>query len=43
MKINTIETPRLFLRSFQKEDACFTISIWNDNEMCADYKYELML
>ena len=33
MKIETIETPRLFLRSFTKEDACFAISIWNDPEM----------
>lgn len=33
MRIQTIETPRLFLRSFEKEDARFAISIWNDPEM----------
>ena len=33
MKIKTIETPRLNLRSFEKEDARFAISIWNDPEM----------
>ncbi len=33
MKIETIETPRLYLRSFEKEDARFAISIWNDPEM----------
>lgn len=33
MKIQTIETPRLYLRSFEKEDARFAISIWNDPEM----------
>ena len=33
MKINTIETSRLFLRGFEKEDARFAISIWNDPEM----------
>lgn len=33
MKIKTIETPRLYLRSFEKEDAGFAISIWNDPEM----------
>lgn len=33
MKTETIETPRLFLRSFTKEDARFAISIWNDPEM----------
>ncbi len=33
MKIKTIETPRLYLRSFAKEDARFAISIWNDPEM----------
>lgn len=33
MKIKTIETPRLFLRGFEKEDARFAISIWNDPEM----------
>ena len=33
MKIETIETARLFLRSFTKEDARFAIGIWNDPEM----------
>ena len=33
MKIQTIETPRLYLRSFKKEDARFAIGIWNDPEM----------
>lgn len=33
MKIETIETPRLYLRSFEREDARFAISIWNDPEM----------
>lgn len=33
MKIERIETPRLFLRGFEKEDAGFAISIWNDPEM----------
>lgn len=33
MKIKTIETPRLYLRGFEKEDARFAISIWNDPEM----------
>ena len=33
MKVQTIETPRLYLRSFEKEDARFAISIWNDPEM----------
>lgn len=33
MQIKTIETERLFLRSFQKEDARFAIGIWNDPEM----------
>ncbi len=33
MRIKTIETPRLYLRSFEKEDARFAISIWNDPEM----------
>ncbi|MDE7019220.1 MAG: GNAT family N-acetyltransferase [Lachnospiraceae bacterium] len=31
--IDTIETTRLYLRSFEKEDARFAISIWNDPEM----------
>ena len=30
MKIETIETKRLYLRGFSKEDAPFAISIWND-------------
>lgn len=33
MKIERIETPRLYLRGFTKEDARFAISIWNDPEM----------
>lgn len=33
MKIKIIETPRLYLRGFEKEDARFAISIWNDPEM----------
>lgn len=33
MRIHTIETPRLYLRSFEKEDAGFAVSIWNDPEM----------
>lgn len=33
MQVETVETKRLFLRSFQKEDAGFAISIWNDPEM----------
>lgn len=33
MKVKTIETPRLNLRSFEKTDARFAISIWNDPEM----------
>lgn len=33
MKIQRIETPRLYLRGFEKTDADFAISIWNDPEM----------
>lgn len=33
MRIHTIETPRLYLRSFEKEDAGFAVSIWNDPQM----------
>ena len=33
MKIEPIETPRLWLRGFTPEDADFAISIWNDPEM----------
>jgi [ribosomal protein S5]-alanine N-acetyltransferase len=33
VRIETIETSRLFLRGFEKEDARFAISIWNDPEM----------
>ena len=33
MKIQPIETPRLLLRSFTREDARFAVSIWNDPEM----------
>lgn len=33
MRVETIETERLYLRSFEREDARFAISIWNDPEM----------
>lgn len=33
MGAETIETEHLYLRGFQKEDARFAISIWNDPEM----------
>ena len=33
MRVEIIETERLYLRGFQKEDAVFAISIWNDPEM----------
>ncbi len=33
MKIQVIETTRLYIRGFQKEDARFAISIWNDPVM----------
>lgn len=33
MKIQPIETPRLRLRGFTKDDARFAVSIWNDPEM----------
>lgn len=33
MKINDIETPRLLLRGFTKEDALWAYSIWNNPEM----------
>jgi len=33
MKINNIETPRLILRGFTKEDAMWAYSIWNNPEM----------
>lgn len=33
MQIEKIETSRLYLRSFEKEDARFAIGIWNDPEM----------
>ncbi len=33
MKIETMKTERLYIRSFEKEDARFAISIWNDPEM----------
>lgn len=33
MKIETIETERLYLRNFQKKDARFAVSIWNDPDM----------
>ena len=33
MKINDIETPRLLLRGFTKEDALWAYRIWNNPEM----------
>jgi len=33
MRVETIETKSLYLRGFQKDDAVFAISIWNDPEM----------
>lgn len=33
MKIKTIETPRLYLWGFEKTDADFAASVWNDQEM----------
>ena len=33
MKIETIETSRLFLRSFTKKDVDFAVSIWNDPDI----------
>ena len=33
MRIHTIETARLSIRSFEKEDARFAIGIWNDPKM----------
>ena len=33
MRVETMETKRLYLRGFQKEDAVFAIGIWNDLEM----------
>ena len=33
MQVGTIETKHLYLRKFQKEDARFAISIWNNPEM----------
>ncbi|WP_310605376.1 GNAT family N-acetyltransferase [Anaerosporobacter sp.] len=33
MKIQQIETQRLYIRGFTKDDARFAISIWNDPEM----------
>ena len=33
MRVETLETERLYLRGFQKEDAIFAISIWNDPEI----------
>ncbi len=33
MKIKAIETPRLLLRGFTKDDALWAYSIWNDPEM----------
>lgn len=33
MKMDAIETPRLRLRGFRKDDALFAIGIWNDRRM----------
>ena len=33
MRVQTIETNRLYLRPFERTDARFAISIWNDKEM----------
>lgn len=33
MRIEIIETERLFLRGFEKSDVPFAISVWNDPEM----------
>ena len=33
MKIKPIETERLLLRGFTKDDAPFALSIWNDPDM----------
>ncbi|MCI9337844.1 MAG: GNAT family N-acetyltransferase [Lachnospiraceae bacterium] len=33
MRIQAIETARLYLRSFEREDARFAVGIWNDPEM----------
>ena len=33
MRVETIETKRLYLRPFERTDARFAISIWNDKEM----------
>lgn len=33
MKIESIESPRLIIRSFMKEDAYWAYKIWNDPEM----------
>lgn len=33
MKIETIETQRLYLRGFEKTDVAFAMSVWNDPEM----------
>lgn len=37
MRAEKIETSRLYLRSFEKEDARFAISIWNDPAMSWSY------
>lgn len=33
MKIEIIETQRLYLRGFKKNDVGFAMSVWNDPEM----------
>ena len=37
MRTEILETHRLFLRPFEKEDALFAIGIWNDPEMWDSY------
>lgn len=43
MKIGTLETERLYLRSFKKSDAEFAIGIWNDPVMGEYLADEAML
>ncbi len=39
MKIEIIETERLYLRGFEKTDVEFAISVWNDPEM-GEYSFQ---
>ncbi len=43
MKIGIIETDRLYLRGFEKDDALWAYSIWNDPEMGEFLPDEAML